>query len=267
MKAPLIFFLNTLISLGEEAKKTDFIRVKDGEKSAYLQTAITHYRKGEQTVSLIGAVHIADADYYKTLNAWFTKHDQLLYEMIGGENIVELQKNPPKPSAMHKMYRLLATSLNLAEQKTGIDYNKENFVHADLTFAEYEKLQKERNESLLSFAVDSSKNADPKNQPEFKKLMSALLSGDANRIKLELIGTLGAGDDQIGALAGKSVIITDRNARCLEVLDAQLKAGAKTLGIFFGAAHFPDLEKSLKERGFKMSKQEWLNAWTVSKGK
>ena len=267
MKVGFVFLLFTLISLGEEPKKTDFLRVKQEEKFAYLQTAITHYTKDERTVSLIGAVHLADADYYTTLNERFTQHDQILYEMIGGEKIVELQKNPPKPSAMHKMYRVLATLLQLTEQRTGIDYDKENFVHADLTFAEFETLQKERGETLLSFAADSSKNADPKNQPEFKKLMSALLTGDADRVKLQLIGTLGAGDDKIGALAGESVIITDRNARCLEVLEAQLEAGAKTPGIFYGAAHFPDLERGLQERGFQMSKQEWLNAWTVAKGK
>lgn len=265
MKALLIFLIGTLVCLAEEAPKTDFIRVAADVNASYLQTAITHYKKGNQKVSLIGAVHIADAAYYQTLNERFTKYDRLLYEMIGGEKIAEIQKNPPKPSTMHKMYRLLANFLKLSEQKTEIDYSKKNFIHADLTFREFEELQKKRDESLLGFAMDSSKNADPKNQPQFKKLMSALLSGDANQVKLQLIGSLGAGDDQIGALAGESVIINDRNAKCLEVLDAQLKAGQKSLGIFYGAAHFPHLEKSLKERGFKKGQQEWLNAWTISK--
>lgn len=265
MKVFLIFLLGTFLCLAEEAQKTDFIRVSEGKKASYLQTAITHYEKGDQTVSFIGAVHIADVAYYKALNERFTKYDRLLYEMIGGEKIAEIQKNPPKPSTMHKMYRLLANFLKLSEQKTEIDYAKKNFIHADLTFREFEALQKKRDESLLGFAMDSSKNADPKDQPQFKKLMSALLSGDANKVKLQLIGTLGAGDDQIGALAGESAIITDRNVKCLEVLDAQLKEGHKSLGIFYGAAHFPNLEKTLKERGFKTGKQEWLNAWTIPK--
>ncbi|MDB4419030.1 TraB/GumN family protein [bacterium] len=265
MKALLIFLLSTFLCLADEVLKTDFIRVAQEEKASYLQTAITHYQKEDQKISLIGAVHIADAAYFQTLNKRFTKYDRLLYEMIGGEKIVGIQKNPPKPTAMHKMYHLLASFLKLSEQKTEIDYSKKNFIHADLTFREFEELQKKRDESLLGFAMDSSKNADPESQPQFKKLMSALLSGDANQVKLQLIGSLGAGDDQIRALAGESVIITDRNTKCLEVLDAQLKEGHKSLGIFYGAAHFPDLEKSLKERGFKMGQQEWLNAWTIPK--
>lgn len=265
MKVFLISLLGIYLCLSEEAPKTDFIRVNKKQKASYLQTAITHYERDDQKVSLIGAVHIADAAYYQTLNERFTKYDRLLYEMIGGEKIAEIQKNPPKPSTTHKMYRLLANFLKLSEQKAEIDYSKKNFIHADLTFREFEALQKKRDESLFGFAMDSSKNADPQNQPQFKKLMSALLSGDANKVKLQLIGSLGAGDDQIGALAGESVIINDRNAKCLEVLDAQLKADQKSLGIFYGAAHFPDLEKSLKKRGFKMGKQEWLNAWTIPK--
>ena len=36
----------------------------------------------------------------------------------------------------------------------------------------------------------------------------------------------------------------DRDAKCLEVL-----AGKKKLGIFYGAAHFPDMEKRLLAGG------------------
>ena len=61
------------------------------------------------------------------------------------------------------------------------------------------------------------------------------------------------------------MIISDRNQRCLEVMTREIAAGHKNLGIFYGAAHFPDMEKRLLEQGFKPVKQEWLTAWDIPK--
>jgi hypothetical protein len=61
------------------------------------------------------------------------------------------------------------------------------------------------------------------------------------------------------------VIISDRNAKCLRVLKKQVKRGHKMLGIFYGAAHFPDMEKRLVEKGYQQISQEWMTAWDVPK--
>jgi len=61
------------------------------------------------------------------------------------------------------------------------------------------------------------------------------------------------------------VIITDRNQRCLEVMHRELAAGRGKLGIFYGAAHFPDMEKRLLEQGFKRTRHEWITAWDIPK--
>ena len=66
---------------------TDFIRIDENEQVARLQTSVTGYQKGDVTVHLIGAVHIADKKYYEILNESFAKYDALLFEMVGGENI------------------------------------------------------------------------------------------------------------------------------------------------------------------------------------
>ncbi len=84
-------------------------------------------------------------------------------------------------------------------------------------------------------------------------------------MKLELIHTLGAGDDQIGMFAGETVILTDRNAKCIEVLDQELAKGNNNVAVFYGAAHFSTMEKSLTEKGWKRTKEEWLTAWDIPK--
>jgi hypothetical protein len=48
-------------------------------------------------------------------------------------------------------------------------------------------------------------------------------------------------------------------------MNREIAAGHKKLGVFYGAAHFPDMEKRLLEAGFKRVKQDWLTAWDIPK--
>lgn len=169
-------------------------------------------------------------------------------------------------SGLHKIYDTVCRYLDLSGQVDSIDYTTPNFVHADLTNDEFFQLQSERGESLLGFALKAARN-DPgsKKQPDTFKLLRAIISGSPDLLKLAIVHTLGEGDDQIAAFAGESVIITDRNNRCLEVMNREITAGRKNLGIFYGAAHFPDMEKRLLDLGFKRTSQEWLTAWDIPK--
>lgn len=261
----------TSIVLAISASAGDFIRVDENNLAARLQTAVTRYEKDGASVDLIGAIHIADEKYFKDLTARFTKYDSLLFEMIGGEKFAappepEIVAKEKKLSGLHQIYETVARFLKLTGQGESIDYTAENFVHADLTLAEFGKMQAQRGESLLGFAMKAGKpDPDAPNQPDPVKLLGALLSGNSNLLKLEIVHTLGRGDDQIAAFAGESVIITDRNQRCLHVMNRELAAGRRNLGIFYGAAHFPDMEKRLLELGFKRTNQEWLTAWNIPK--
>jgi len=261
-----------LPALAEAPKSTDFIRVDEDAKAARLQTAVTRYEKDGVSVDLIGAVHIADAAYYKGLAKRFEDYQSVLYEMVGGQN-ANLPKDAGEQAAakkqkdlsgLHQIYAMVASFLALTGQVESIDYTKANFVHADVTQEEFERLQAERGESIIGFAQKAQKEGAAK-QPDPQKLMQAMLSGNSNNMKLEIIHTLGGGDDQIKIFAGESAIIGDRNAKCLEILDSELEKGRKKLAIFYGAAHFPDMEKRLLERGYKMTKQEWATAWDVPK--
>ena len=264
----------TYLLLAAAASAGDFIRVDEDETNARLQTAITRYEKDGESIELIGAVHIADKAYYQALTTRFTRYDALLFEMIGGEKFAQheapVEGQPAAGekdfSGLRKIYDMIASFLALTGQAGSIDYTTKNFVHADLTNREFEEMQKDRGESLIGFALKAGKlDPDAKNQPDPAKLLKAMLSGSSNLVKLEIVHTLGHGDDQIAAFAGESVIITDRNQRCLGVMKKQLAAGHKQLGIFYGAAHFPDMEKHLLELGFKRTTQEWLTAWDIPK--
>jgi len=266
--AAVVFSLATGFLSGEA---TGFLRVDEDESAIRLQTAVTRFEKNGVKIDLIGAIHIADQAYYTGLNKRFESYEKLLFEMIGGERIkvpqpVEADPDQKQLLALRQLYQMATRTLALTGQVDVIDYTAKNFVHADLTTAEFEKLQAERGESLLGFAAAAGQaEPQPVHQPNPAKVLLALAMGNSNLLKREIVHTLGAGDDQIAAYAGESVIITDRNLRCLEVLDREIATGRKTIGIFYGAAHFPDMAERLIEKGFRQTGQEWLTAWDLPK--
>ncbi|MBJ05935.1 MAG: hypothetical protein CMO40_02295 [Verrucomicrobiaceae bacterium] len=259
---------------GDAPEATDFIRIDENDKAARLQTSVTTYQKGAVTVDLIGAVHIADKKYYEHLNDSFKKYDVLLFEMVGGEQMVDgafpgqqEARGDIQASFLRGMVDGMSRFLKLSSQVQEIDYSPKNFVHADLTMKQFEKRQKEKGESLFGFALAAAQQAQNEGveQPNPARLIAALLSGNSDGLKLEMMKSLGQGDDQIAALAGNNVIIGDRNAKCIRVLRKQLQKGKKRVGIFYGAAHNPDLEDRLLKMEYQKGKQHWITAWDVSK--
>lgn len=256
---------------------TDFLRVENNDRHARLQVGVTRYERDGVTVDLLGAVHIADAAYYADLNKRFTSYDALLFEMIGGEKLVAGKfpepaggaGNDPVMDMLGNIYAAMSKLLQLTDQKSQIDYSAPNFVHADLTLEEFTRLQAEKGESLLGFALAASRKAQEDGkagaEPDMQRLVQAFLTGNSGALKIEFMNSLGQGDDLIASFAGDSVIVGDRNAKCLEVLAAQIEEGKKSLGIFYGAAHYPDMEARLLEDGFQKTRHEWLNAWDVAK--
>ena len=263
-----------LVATGDEGMAGDFIRVKETEESAKLQTAVFGYEKDGVRVDLIGAIHLADKRYYSFLNKHFESYEVLLFEMVGGEHlgggkkpaVVEDAEGEDNLAGLRVIYETMEKALGLTGQGALIDYFAENFVHADLTMAEFDALQEERGESFLGFMIQAGIAAKkPSREPNSLNLMRGMLTGRADLVKLELMHTMAEGDKQIDSLAGENVIIGDRNAKCLEVLDQQVAAGKKNIGIFYGAAHFPDMERQLLVKGYKQVSRKWLTAWRVAK--
>lgn len=270
-----------------EGEKPEFIRVRETPTATELQTAVVAYEKDGATLDLVGAVHIADRKYYQELNRRFERYDALLYEGIGGgkpaaaaplaeapapapEEVGEPAEAPRKADlgGLHAAYQAGSDWLGLSYQMQEIDYTRGNFVHADVTLEEFAELQAERGETLAGFMFKVGLQPQKKGsgrQPSSFRLLTSLVKGDKNGVKREFVHSLGSGDDQIAGLAGENVIIGDRNAKCLEVLDREVAAGRRKIGIFYGAAHFHDMEQRLLEAGWKKTGSEWLTAWDVGK--
>jgi hypothetical protein len=255
---------------------SDFVRFVAEGDGGHLDTAITTYRRGAVTLQLFGAVHIADVACYQELNDRFTDCDVLLYELVADPE-GRSEAPPPEASRFQLLGLLqqgLKNSLQLAFQLDEIDYQAPNFVHADMTPAEFAASMAERGESLLSVMLKmmqsgmqlQQQQADGAAPPTFDLVQAFRQREGRHTLRLgfarqmEQIEALAAGGQAGGTL------LEGRNEKCLEVLQRELTAGRTRIGIYYGAAHFPHLERRLVEDlGFRKVGHEWLVAWDCKK--
>lgn len=255
---------------------SDFVRfVRDGD-GGRLDTAITTYERDGVEVVMFGAVHIADAACYAALNDRFTTCDVLLYELVGPPDYRPTRGREQGFNPVALLQQGLKNSLELTFQLDEVDYQAANFVHADMTPQEFEQSMAERGESLLSIMLQMMMNgmaqqrakaeAEGATPPPAVDLVKAFQSGEGRHLlrmtfaqQLEEVETMMAG--------GKgSTLLEGRNEKCLQVLQRELAAGRKRLGIYYGAAHLPHLEHRLvADLGFRKTGHEWLVAWDCSK--
>jgi hypothetical protein len=266
----------------DEVKKDEpgkYLRfVEEGNDGGRLETGIGTYTNGKGvTVDLIGAVHIADAGYYAALNKRFEGYDALCYEMVKPKDMGAPRKEQANGIGMvHFMQKMMKQFLELDYQLDGIDYTRKNFVHADLTAEEFNRMQDERGESMFTLmlqqmlremAKGDNGKANAMADMDPMQLLAMLTSEDrARQLKLMLAKQFENMDDMVAGLEGPngSVLVTERNKACLKVVKDQIDAGKKNLGVFYGAAHMKDMEKRLEDMGFKRTKMAYVIAWDMT---
>ena len=281
-------------------ERSQFLRfVETGPQTGRVETAVTSYQTAAGVqVDLVAAIHVADKTYYQTLNQRFSAYDAVLYEMIKIKKPrpstaktspippTNRKKNRPNQSSKNprfagqilasQMQRAMQSILQLQSQVEEIDYSPANFIHADMDAATFARLQNQKKENFLTLMLQSalqerrmqlSGQARP---PSLAEIFRVFSSGDsAHSLKwlfarqLDQVELMLSGIDQ--GLDGKgSVIISQRNQVALNVLDQQLRQPQKrNIAIFYGAAHMPDLEKHLHNRGFRKTNHQWLPAWNL----
>ncbi|MDB5322023.1 MAG: hypothetical protein JWN40_3654 [Phycisphaerales bacterium] len=258
---------------------TKFLRfVEEGRDGGRLETGVVTYKNDKGvTVQLVGAVHIADPGYYEALNKQFEGYDALLYEMVKPKDMGAPGRDREQAngiSLVHILQKGMKTFLDLDYQLDGIDYTKKNFVHADLTAEEFNRMQDERGESIfglmLQQMIKELMKGDNGRAQEMDpmQLLAALSSEDsARQLKLILAKQFENMDEMVAGLEGPngSVLVTERNKAALKVLKDTMAAGKKNIGIFYGAAHMKDMEKRMtEEMGFKRTGVEYRVAWDLS---
>lgn len=272
-----------------EAEAAKFIRLRrDAQKRPIgMDTAVVSYlpADGKQpgvVVDLIGAVHVGDRGYYDELNKLFESYDVLLYELVAPEG-TRVPKEGRKTGNGHPigaMQNGMKAMLELEHQLDCIDYTKANFVHADMSPEEFAKTMANRGESFMQMFLrlmgqGMAQQALNQQQGESSgndlAILMALFSKDRPRqLKIAMAEQFDDLEGQMSVLDGPegSTIITERNKKAFEVLQRELKAGKKKIGVFYGAGHLPDMEKRLlSDFGLKRGEERWITAWKLEKPK
>jgi hypothetical protein len=280
---------------GPATQPTKFLRyVEAPDGSSRLEVAEATYKNDAGVVvHLIGAVHIADADFFAGLNESFDHYDALLYEMVkpaeptteegddgsqGGEGTDSRSRQAATEPVQREsslkwvgmMQRFMKDQLHLVYQLDAIDYDKPNFVHADLDLETFEKMEADRGESvwgmMLQSAISNMSKQDAGEDVTGLALIGALMSPDrAYQLKRVLAQEFGDLDEQMDAINGPngSVILTERNKVALKVMNEQIAKGKKFIGIFYGAGHLRLMEETLEGEGFKKVGVVWRTAWDI----
>ncbi len=284
-----------------------YVRFIGDDRRGKLETAVvTMQNDAGVRVDLIGAVHIADPAYYQSLTKLFTGYEELLFELVDGQRLREEVEGVPKRKPKQKsaptdqpvvktgkppteenapaeagaqdniaftilrgMMQGIGSYFHLQYQTEGIDYLAKNFVHADVSMEEFQRLQEAHGESfgtLIQKAMQAELNRGLKNDEQTKgsHLLLALL-GDSSGIKIAMAKVLGKVEsvtEDMG-MGADSVIVGERNRVAMEVFQRAVKTGRKHLGIFYGAAHLNDMQKRLGKLGYRRTTEHWLTAWDI----
>jgi TraB/PrgY/gumN family len=288
---PVLWLACLLLSLPVSAQSSYLKVVRDqGNVPQKLQTGIARFRSSQgQTVDLVAVIHVADSSYYDRLNKHFQQYDSVLYEMVldvpksvsHQNDVRELlgrEKKEPKidttrggKDPLSLVQKKLASTLGLAFQMEHIDYSPDNFRHADLTLKEFEDAMASKGESPLSLFQKLLKGDDheaPKEYRELSKLpMLKILTQGPNAeeqktLKTGLATYFAQARDYTAEAQGE-VLIGMRNQKAIEVLQQRVQKGDKSLAIFYGAAHMPDLAQRLRDQGFRPISRNWVSAWAL----
>lgn len=287
---------NGALNSQELSRTADFIRMTesaDGQPLTLDTAVVSYYAAGNNDpagtndagsnnvrVDLIGAVHIGEASYYASLNDLFQSYDVLLYELVAPEGTV-IERNARRSSDNPISFLQNATKnfLGMESQLEQIDYTRPNFIRADMTPDQLQEKMQSRGENVLTLAMSALLDAMRQQNQAVRDPKSAKIA-DSNMDLMEMLQnpkkakiTMArqfAGTESLDLALGSSLnqlLVVDRNAEALKVLKQQLDQGHRTIGVFYGAAHLPDLELHLvKDFGLTKKETRWVKAWDLTQG-
>jgi hypothetical protein len=258
-----------VVSREEGWAASNFTGYLEGEVEG-LQTRSRIYRHPETgtVVSLVGAVHVGDPAYYEELQRMLDAHEVVLFEGVRGLDSGEIE-------FIARLQIELKDFLGLGFQKDHLDYARPNWVNADMTWEEMRRELEARNQELIP-NMEAIRRMTPMITKMLETQMKSLEKSPGARALVQdsakrILGRMLASSERLFKMLGiydekqrNDVLISLRNDRAFEALEKSLAEGKRSVAVFYGAAHLPDLERRLTEElGFRPVGDRWLLAWRV----
>lgn len=262
--------------IGEHSQARGYARIiQTGPDLFTTQTGSRLFRKpGAPDVDLVGAIHIAQPDYYQRLQQRLDLSDLVLFEGVTA------RKSDGRPTGGEGKgaYNRMADSLGLMVQNSGIDYRRSSFRRCDLSLEEMVGLL---DQEIAEGGAKGAAAAQAK--AEFTQLKT-MLSGKSMlaNLLIGLVGTspllreqvllmtvssgLGNSEEKQLSPRLRQLILQDRNDHVAGELRKLLVSGSRhrRIALFFGAAHLPDFERRLRSMGYSpVSGPAWNSAITT----
>ncbi len=276
----------TYLAYGQSSEGTFtdvFLRFQQGvnEFEGELQTAVKTYRNSNGVeLDLVAAVHMGEGQYYDTLNEYFAGRDAVLYELVADENVRPDGSGSTGGSGLIGFIQSrLSSALALEFQLDSINYNRANFIHADLEPQELESIMAAKGETFFSSFLNlvlseiALQEAAIKNGQQVAPAYSTadLLrlwrapnrQGAFKHLLGQSLASTGGNFYRSGSTLGARItILDDRNDAALAALQNSLQdPELRTLSLFYGAAHMRGLEQGVIDLGFNKISESWLVAW------
>ena len=148
-----------------------------------MQTAITTFQKGDQTVELHAQQHYGDADYFRYWNSderFNNKHDCVLFELLVDDELLEYRRGNwvvTQPIMASTNDQQFGQNLGLQCQASIIDYTNRKWAHADLSRQEFTKLATNKDDSEAKTDTPLWKLASPDSSSTAAEAVAALMVG------------------------------------------------------------------------------------------
>ncbi len=251
----------------------NFVRfVEDGHGGGEMQAAVGRYVNEDGiAVDLLATMHIGEPAFFRSLAKQFPKYDAVLYELVAPRG------DPATEEGVSDQQKRIADDCDLDNQGPHMNYERANFVHADLTLDEIKRQEIARAGTFqgalgdgpgLKAAHDARDTAGQ--QEIFADVKAARSASPAEHCRLlrrayaRILAFTARPEQGKTYPAGMEVLVGSRDDEVIRVLNGQMESGRKNLAIFYGAAHMVDLERRLFDMGFKRHSVAWQRAWSVA---
>lgn len=252
-------------------------------------------------ITLAGAVHIGDGDFYDKLQELVDSHDVVLFEgvgdhpdpnagaddedghaalpvwrwdlgvaaMMGDPESTEVDEEPPADG----IQKQLANTLGLTFQLEEMDSRRPNWRNSDMSLNEVrDKIAESGDNADMIFSMLDGSSV-------MAQMMGVMLNiierfpGASVRMKVLMMETLASAEDLLmmgGGPLGENVmkvIIEDRNQVVIDDLKALLAERGdeiESVAVLYGAGHLQDMEERLIDQlGYTYDSTRWLTAMMV----
>jgi hypothetical protein len=253
-----------------------------------LQVAVRQFipqARSQPVIWLAGVSHVGESNYYARLQKLLDAQELVLFEGVTDRASRAAGRKAFERSdeELGSLQNTMAESLGLAFQLDTIDYERPNFRNSDLTIEQIAQL----------ITKEGPAGQPSKTAQEFQKLLE-LMEGDSlvgalvtagmkligsspklqammKLVMIEILGRFKGDMSQFQGLPPEwqrliEILLRARNDAVLKDVRAEIgkRSPAKTIAIFYGAAHMEDLEGRLvREMNYRPAREEWFPAFSV----